>query len=1218
MNGDISRDSYRTSRQYTAVRLQQGRVLSDSDWNEQADIQSHLRNRGLVDTIGAVGAPAAAPGFAVSPVTNGYGQVDLSVSAGRFYVDGVLVENFAESFITEQEFQPVAELPRIDGPYLAYLDVWSRSLSVVEEPSMRDIALNGLDTSTRSQTISQIKLLLLTAGQYDARSSPAEWEQLRDRRSGRLTAQTRADGSTGDPCIIGASGGYSGAENRLYRVEVHRSGPAGVATFKWSRQNAAFVTRWVAQDGDAVTVSSSGRDASLSYRAGQWIELIDEGMELEGRPGTLARIASVQDRVLVLDPNSYEHFDSNITSLTINDFSRGVRRVRPWDLHGPAGAVLIPSDGNAFELEDGLELRFENDPSREFRAGDYWLIPARTVSRNIEWEHDEVSGLPVAVESDGIVHRYARLAFLERTAGGWSVTADARHIFPALGEAVLEYAGGDGQGAMPAGRLAEQLRVRVAAGRHGVPAARVRFTVTSGGGNLEDASNTANTGSSVDVVADAEGYAACIWQNGADLNFTQTAEARLLDDDGNDLGDTVRFSAHRSDAVATDYAAVSGGDLEGEANVQGALDALAAGKVNRSGDIIDGNLEVTGDFIVRGDVIAKDAEHVEGDVNLGNEDGDTLTIAGNVRSGNSSGVVEFADGVRVRSDDIGDVPLRVDAQVQGVAGRAYRVPVNIDNSSHTSPLADYQIILTLDTTTLIAAGKLRSDGGDLLFLDSDESTALPHWIEGGLNTASTRIWLRVPVVAASGSRVVYMYYGNPAAESQSSAAATFVDVHADVIGAYTMKADTGTTLVDLSGTGSDGSINNGASRVAGLFGQALSFDGIDDHVLLPAAASPASVNDFTLSIWARFQSLSASPVLFDMRGLDQSGPALMMRNVAGEIRAAYFLGYSDGQSTEYATPVTSPVGNWAHFVFVRDGALLRAYINGVRLADTFTPASVTPRAESFSMNVQRTLGANSTAGDDFFHGLLEEARVYGTALDDAQVRALYANYGYVTVDRPGFEYVRRFAVTAPNVVPGVEETLPVSERTIIYVQNGSGNVGIGTSSPDEAFTVNGVIHTTAGGIKFPDGTVQTTAGGGSSLISGGANLPLGTIIAWHKNYDGSVPALPDGWAECNGQVCDDEDSPFFGKTLPNLNNPLNAWNAGGSFLRGSTSSGDVQGDEFQGHIHNVYKHAGTHFDPAYPITVSGAHAGSARPQQSQRILEHCRRVFAGWYVVGCV
>jgi len=47
--------------------------------------------------------------------------------------------------------------------------------------------------------------------------------------------------------------------------------------------------------------------------------------------------------------------------------------------------------------------------------------------------------------------------------------------------------------------------------------------------------------------------------------------------------------------------------------------------------------------------------------------------------------------------------------------------------------------------------------------------------------------------------------------------------------------------------------------------------------------------------------------------------------------------------------------------------------------------------------------------------------------------------------------------------------------------NSSNNVGIGTTSPGQKLSVAGIVESTSGGFKFPDGTVQTTKAAAASL-----------------------------------------------------------------------------------------------------------------------------------------
>ncbi len=75
---------------------------------------------------------------------------------------------------------------------------------------------------------------------------------------------------------------------------------------------------------------------------------------------------------------------------------------------------------------------------------------------------------------------------------------------------------------------------------------------------------------------------------------------------------------------------------------------------------------------------------------------------------------------------------------------------------------------------MVNAGKLQSDCDDLRFVDSDDSTYLSYWVEGGCNTFTTRIWVQIPSLP-NGGKTIYMYYGNDAAtNSEASWSGNFV------------------------------------------------------------------------------------------------------------------------------------------------------------------------------------------------------------------------------------------------------------------------------------------------------------------------------------------------------------------------------------------------------------------------------------------------------------
>jgi hypothetical protein len=94
----------------------------------------------------------ALPGNKALP--SGFKIPDFLISAGRYYVDGILCENEPlTSYLTQTDLprlksdvQPVVSTP---GLYLVYVDVWQRLLTALDDPSIREIALGGPDTATR-------------------------------------------------------------------------------------------------------------------------------------------------------------------------------------------------------------------------------------------------------------------------------------------------------------------------------------------------------------------------------------------------------------------------------------------------------------------------------------------------------------------------------------------------------------------------------------------------------------------------------------------------------------------------------------------------------------------------------------------------------------------------------------------------------------------------------------------------------------------------------------------------------------------------------------------------------------------------------------------------------------------------------------------------------------------------------------------------------------
>jgi photosystem II stability/assembly factor-like uncharacterized protein len=249
---------------------------------------------------------------------------------------------------------------------------------------------------------------------------PPEWAPA----TGTLCARTRP--SEGDrPCLMRPDAGYSLLENQLYRVEVHSAGELGTATFIWSRDNGSVAVSIDQVEGQTIHVRHTGSDRVLGFAEGHWVEVTDDRMELDNHAGQLVKVAHVDH-----DGRKVE-IDSATQVPAVEQGRHPL--LRRWD---SPGSVLVEVPGTNegwIRLEGGIEVRF--GPGT-YKAGDYWLIPARTATGGIEWPED-ANGDPKEMPPLGIEHHYCPLALLEWKKEGGVEVKDCRRFFYPLATPAL-------------------------------------------------------------------------------------------------------------------------------------------------------------------------------------------------------------------------------------------------------------------------------------------------------------------------------------------------------------------------------------------------------------------------------------------------------------------------------------------------------------------------------------------------------------------------------------------------------------------------------------------------------------------------------------------------------------------------------------------------------------------------------------------------------------
>lgn len=217
-----------------------------------------------------------------------------------------------------------------------------------------------------------------------------------------------------------------------------------------------------------------------------------------------------------------------------------------------------------------------------------------------------------------------------------------------------------------------------------------------------------------------------------------------------------------------------------------------------------------------------------------------------------------------------------------------------------------------------------------------------------------------------------------------------------------------TTAADCSGSGNAGTATGSVSLVPGVLGKAAKFGGYQDlgYVRVPASASLAFGNNFTISYWVRLDSYAGEDAFARFAPY-----ATQMAVAKSHDRTGFFSYVAPGPVTgdtgliDYGAgvnllaPFTPQLGRWMHVTFTQRSAPERArlYVDG-QLRQTienghydFTVAS----GEPLFLGAQSPLFGERTYRYPLA-GALDEVRIYNRELQAYEIALT------VLSDRLGF------------------------------------------------------------------------------------------------------------------------------------------------------------------------------------------------------------------------
>ena len=222
--------------------------------------------------------------------------------------------------------------------------------------------------------------------------------------------------------------------------------------------------------------------------------------------------------------------------------------------------------------------------------------------------------------------------------------------------------------------------------------------------------------------------------------------------------------------------------------------------------------------------------------------------------------------------------------------------------------------------------------------------------------------------------------------------AKFNDVSGGLVGHWKLDETTGTTAVDSSGNGNDGTMLDALSAdthsTAGAVGKGINFTGNSTYINVTGSGFPLDPGEpFTMSAWASADIVTGlyGSIMLWGRANDSpyTRPNIRIYESAGSVYLR--VGVGNNVINDYALPGFA-ANVFELYTVTYDGTDMEAFRNGVSLG-SWTPASPIDASENML-----TIGAraNGAVYNTLHRGTIDDVRLYSRVLSDDEIMTLYA------------------------------------------------------------------------------------------------------------------------------------------------------------------------------------------------------------------------------------